>query len=267
MKTCHVCGCLVEDKDLICPVCGATVVMATSGLSLKNEEPAKKRTTPVGPSISNGSGLTDILRVDDDDVVEEDPFHGGSIPISMAKNVIEEEERKKKKKIGKTVGTIVKILLIAAAAFGVYWLVVNVFMKKEGAFSYEDAMDMYVEAVNDKDVAKMKQLVPDYMSYPEDTAQEWIDNMNGTEITSYKIIRTEEIGSTDLSLIQEDVKLDKNKTADIREGITLTVEFRANVTSTSGSVVSKGGEIEMDFIRLSDRWYFYPDTYDLTVFK
>ncbi len=267
MKTCHVCGCQVDDKELICPDCGATVVMATSGLSLKNEAPAKKKTTPSGPSISNGSGLTDILRVNDDDVAEEDPFHGGSIPISLTKNVIEEEERKKKKNISKAFGIIFKIVLLAAAAYGIYFLVVNVFMKKEGALSYEAALDVYMEAVNDDDAAKMEQIVPTYMSYPQDTAQEWIDSMMNVEITSYDIINTDEIDDAALTIMQDDIKLAKGKSADIREGVTITVEIRANAVNASGVTVSKGGEIEMDFIRISDRWYFYPDNFDTSMFK
>lgn len=267
MKTCHVCGCQVDDKELICPDCGATVVMATSGLSLKNEAPVKKKSAVSGPSISTGSGLTNILRAEDDDVAEEDPFHGGSIPISLAKNVIEEEERKKKKNISKAVGTIFKLVLLAAAAYGIYYLVVNVFMKKEGAFSYETALDMYVEAVNESDTAKMEQIVPKYMTYPQDTAQDWVDSMSNVEITSYDIINTVEIDDAALTIMQEDIKLEKGKTADIREGITLTIEIRANVVNVSGKTVSKGGEIEMEFIRISDRWYFYPDNFDMTMFK
>lgn len=34
MKTCHVCGAQVDDKELICPDCGATVVGST-GICLK----------------------------------------------------------------------------------------------------------------------------------------------------------------------------------------------------------------------------------------
>lgn len=266
MKTCHVCGCQVDDKELICPDCGATVVMATSGLSLKNEAPAKKKTAASGPSISTGSGLTNILRADDD-VAEEDPFHGGSIPISLTKNVIEDEKRKKKKNISKAISIIFKIVLLAAAAYGIYYLVVNVFMKKEGALSYETALDMYVEAVNDSDAAKMKQIVPKYETYPQDTAQDWVDSMSNVEITSCDIIKTEEIDDAALTIMQDDIKLEKGKTADIREGVILTVEIRANVVNVSGSTVSRGGEIEMEFIRISDRWYFYSDNFDMTMFK
>lgn len=267
MKTCHVCGCQVDDKELICPDCGATVVMATSGLSLKNEAPTKKKAASSGPSISTGSGLTDILRADDDDVAEEDPLHGGSVPYSLTQNVIEEEERRKKKNISKVFGTIFKIVLLAAAAYGIYYLVVNVFMKKEGASSYEAALDMYVEAVNDDDAAKMKQIVPTYMSYPQDTAQDWIDSMTNVEITSYDIINTVEMDDAAMLIMQDDIKLEKNKSADIREGVTVTVEIRANVVNASGATVSRGGEIEMDFIRLSDKWYFYSDSFDTSMFK
>lgn len=267
MKTCHVCGCQVDDRELICPDCGATVVMQTSGLSLKKEVPQpKRRTNPIGTTVSTGSGLTDILRVEDDEMAEDDPFMGGSIPVSMARTIIEDEGVKKKSNIGKIFGGIFKLALLAAVAFGIYYLVVNVFLKKEGAFSYEEALNIYVEAVNDKDASKMRLIVPPYESYPLDKAQEWIDSLNSAHFTQSDVVRTQNIDTSVLYSIQEEAKLSKNRTINIREGITVTVEFRGTVVNASGATVNRGYEIDMDFIKIDDRWYFYPDTYDNDVF-
>lgn len=265
MKTCHVCGCLVDDKELVCPECGATVVKATSGLSLKNEAPVKKKANPAGPTIGTGSGLTSILRADDD-VPEDDPYHGGSIPFSMSIDIIEDEKRKKKKAAGKVVGNIIKILLIAAAAFGIYYLIVNVILKKEGATTYEEAVDIYMEAVNEQDAQKMKLIVPPYSSYPGDDAQDIVDGMKSTTFTDSKIVKVDDMTRTELDSIQEEVKLSKNKTINIRQGESLTIEFRATVNKASGSEVNKGYQVEMDFILIEDRWYLFPDTYDNSVF-
>lgn len=269
MKTCHVCGCQVDDRELTCPDCGATVVMETSGLSLKAAEPeTKRRTNPIGTTVSTGSGLTDILRAEDDGVAEDDPFMGGSLPVSLTKTVIEDDgEYKRKKNTGKVFGAVFKLLLLAAAAYGVYYLVVNVFMKKEGALSYEEALDIYVEAANDKDVDKMKLIVPPYESYPADEAQEWLDNLNNANFTQSDIVKVENIDSTTLTALMEEVKLYSGKTADAREGVTLTVEFRGTVVNAAGATVTKGYQLDMDFIRIKDRWYFYPDTLDTNVFS
>lgn len=268
MKTCHVCGCQVDDRELTCPDCGATVVMETSGLSLKAGAPeAKRRTNPIGTTVSTGSGLTDILRGDDDGVAEDDPYMGGSLPVSLTKTVIEEGEYKKKNNTGKVFGTVFKIILLAAVAYGVYYLIANVFLKKEGAFSYEEALDIYVEAANDKDADKMKLIVPPYVNYPSDEAQEWIDSLHDANFSQSDIIKVEDIDSVDLTSMMEDAKLYSNKTADIRAGVTLTVEFRGTVVNAAGNTVSKGYELDMDFIQIKDRWYFYVDTYDDEVFS
>lgn len=264
MKTCHVCGCFVDDGELVCPECGATVVKSTGGLSLKQEEPEKKKkTNPIGMTVSTGSGLTDILKAGDYDEgeAEADPFNGGSIPVSMSKNIIEDDEPVKKKS-GNVFGVLFKIVIFAAIAFGIYYLITNVILKKEGADTYEAALDMYIEALNDNDAQAMSEIVPSYMSDATEVAQSWIDSLNGANISEYSISRTDTIDDNDLTFIEEEVKLERNKVVDIREGVTLIVDFRGVSYNNAGNSVNRGGELKMQFIKIENRWYFYPEEFD-----
>lgn len=264
MKTCHVCGCLVDDKEIVCPDCGATVVKATSGLSLKANEPEKKkRTNPIGTTIGTGSGLTDILRAaDDDGVAEDDPFNGGSIPVSIIRNTVDDDEETHKKKSKGAFSMIVKIICLLAVAFGVYLLVVNVFMKKDEQATYESALDTFISAVNNNDAALMAKLVPTYMNDSADVAEMWIDDLNGADITEYDIIAKEQMEKTDLTDIEEYVKLELNKSVEVRDGVELTVEFRGTSYNNAGNAVSRGGDLKLQFIQIKDKWYFYPDNFN-----
>ncbi len=263
MKTCHVCGCLVDDKEIVCPECGATVVKATSGLSLKADEPEKKRkSNPIGTTVSTGSGLTDILRGEDDGVAEDDPYNGGSIPMSVIHNVVDDDDEPHKKKSGKVFSVIIKILLLAAVAFGIYYLVTNVIMKDDVSSTYEAALDTYIKNINDKNASELSVLVPSYVSDPVDEAQMWIEELNDADITEYNIVGTEYIDSTTLTELEEDVKLNLNRSIDISEGITLTVEFRGTSLNNAGNAVSRGGELKLQFIKMKNKWYFLHDNFD-----
>ena len=123
MKTCHVCGAQVDDKELICPDCGATVVGNTGGFALKPQEPQKKKksSNPMGMTVSTGSGLTDLLRAEDEDVEVEDDLRGGSIPLTYAQNVIDDDaaykEKKLKQKQKKLIARAIVIIAICIFAF------------------------------------------------------------------------------------------------------------------------------------------------------
>ena len=167
MKICHVCGCEVEDRELVCPDCGATVVKHSGSLSIKAQEETKKKLNPMGMTVSTGSGLTDILRNESefDNADVDDDYFGGSIPLGMAKTVIEDDGRKKSD-TGKVIGKVIKILCIIALLYGAYWVVVNVFLNRDVIESHEEAIDIYVEAINDADVEKMEKVMPSYLNDP-----------------------------------------------------------------------------------------------------
>lgn len=262
MKTCHVCGALVDDKELVCPECGATVVKSAGGFALKNETPVKKRTNPMGTSVSTGSGLTDILKADDDgyDSDLEDNFAGGSMPVTLSKADIEDDGYKAKKKshVG---GTIIKIILLLAAAYGIYYLVVNVFMKKEGATEYKQVVDIYIDAVNGADRDKMVLIIPPYISDSLDTADLMLDELNGTKVDKYSIASVTNYDSKEITALQDSIKLQTGKTANISEACVVKVKASGTVLDFSGNSTSKNSEFEMELVKIRDRWYLHIDTY------
>ncbi len=178
MKKCPMCGVPVDDHATECPECGCPIA-DTSGFSLKSSSGSKKSGNPMGKSISSGTGLTDILREGDDayDDYDDDSSYNGSIPISLSRVDIEGDYSvKKKSKIGKY---IFRIILLVAAAYGVYYLINNVFMS-DRAKSYNQALDYYVEAVNENDTDKMELIIPKYIKDSKKTAKDYLDNLKVT---------------------------------------------------------------------------------------
>ncbi len=268
MKTCHVCGALVDDRELTCPDCGATVVMSTSGLALKANEPVKKPVgNPMGMTMSTGSGLTDILRAPDDnfsDYEKEEFYGGGSIPLTFTKTVIDDGPAKKKKtKVG---ATVFKILLLCALAYGIYYLVVNVFLNKEGAFSYEEVIDIYVAAVNEEEKGDdIKLIVPPYISVAQDGVDLLMKGMDGIDISNYKIVDTYYYTASDIRELQDSIKLQTSKTANIKDACKVTIRFEGTIDNAGYDV--KHSEVDMVFVQIRDRWYLHVDTYDNPEFK
>ena len=162
MKTCHVCGAQVDDKELICPDCGATVVGSTGGFALKPQEPEKKKKSanPMGMTVSTGSGLTDLLRAEDDEVEVEDELRGGSIPLTYAQNVIDDDAAYKEKKLKqKQKKLITRAIVIIAICIFAFVIISGYLKQKRGADTPDALLDIYVEAVNDGEVVKRSLLM------------------------------------------------------------------------------------------------------------
>lgn len=260
MKTCHVCGCEVDDRELICPDCGATVVKHSGMLSLKAQEEVKKKSNPMGMTVSTGSGLTDILRADSDDEVE-DEYFGGSLPTGLAKTVIDDSVKKKKSDNGKVFGTLFKILLVVILVYGVYWLFTEVIFNKDYIESYEKTLEIYVDAVNNEDVDKMETIIPNYLNNTEVSADEIMRDMVDINITRYDIIKTDELNGTDINSLQEEIKLSTSKTADIEEAVRVQVRFYGYKENESGTKIDKSDEVELIFIKYKNDWLIETENY------
>lgn len=268
MKTCHVCGCEVDDKELVCPDCGATVVKSTSGLSLKAETEKRKSGNPMGHTISTGSGYTDILRAEDDEFSgpEDDPFHGGSIPASFAKTHIEDGEYKKKKNHARIIGNIIKIVFVLALAFGIYLFVTKVVLKKDGIDNVDDAIDVFVEAVNAKDKSKLKEIMLPYYNQLEE-AEYCIDRMGGVTIAGNKVVARKTIDRIQLDQIQEMLKAEKNRMVYLDDGYAVTFAMNGTVVKKNGGTdVNFGGEVTIQFFELKGKWYLDTDSLDYSFF-
>ncbi len=262
MKTCHVCGCEVDDRELICPDCGATVVKHSGSLSIKAEEEVKKKLNPMGTTVSTGSGLTDILRNESefDKVDVDDDFFGGSIPLSMAKTVVE-DDGKKKSDVGKVLSTVVKILLFVAIAYGIYWFITNVAMNRDVVESPEEAVSIYVSAVNDSDVDKMTKIIPSYLNDPKAPAENILEGLKNVNIERFDIIATTELESEEITALQEQIKLATTKTANIQEAVLVRVRFYGTTLNDSGQRIEKNAEVELNFIKVKDNWLLETESY------
>lgn len=265
MKICHMCGCEVDDYVLVCPDCGSTVVKATAGLSLKAQEEKRKTTASLGKTIGSGSGYTDILRAEDDDTPEDDPFRGGSMPASMARNFIEEEERKRKQKHGRLIKGIIKLVLFAALAVLVYLFITKVVLKKNGVDTPEEAIEVFVDAVNEKDANALAKIMLPYY-YQGEEATDMLELLKGVKITGNRVVGHQDDSRIALDAYTEELKAEKNKFVDIHDGVTYTIEFRGMTTFESGAEREFGGEVELQFFKIKGSWYLNTDNFNYDFF-
>ncbi len=266
MKTCHVCGAQVDDKELICPDCGATVVGSTGGFALKPQEPQKKKASnPMGMTVSTGSGLTDLLRAEDEDVEVEDELGGGSIPLTYAQNVIDDDaaykEKRLKQKQKKFIARAIVIIAICIFAF----VIISGYLKqRRGADTPDTLMDIYVEAVNDGDVDKMASIMPSYLDEQAE-AQKLIDNMKGAHVNTCEIVRTVEFSQQEMEELQDSIKYQTGRTANIKGATLITVKM-SGTANRGGIDVTVNTEFDIQLVKLKkgigEYYFIHMDTYD-----
>lgn len=244
MKTCHVCGSEVDDYEAVCPECGTELERREGGLSLKMGGPEKKK-----PAVTAGP--------EKNFAAEE---LNGPKPVVLSSDTIKENvasaSGKRKKSNSGIMGTIFLVVFLLALGYGVYYLFTNYIMKDDGFDDYEDVLEHYIEAVNESDVEKMKEVLPSYVSLPANTAQKYLNNMAGRQITRYTILDTKLGGKTEADSIADTIKLQKGKTLDIKEVCTLKVQF----IMSSGAPRSM--EMELKFIQVKKKWFLYVDVFE-----
>ncbi|MDE6025878.1 MAG: transposase [Lachnospiraceae bacterium] len=273
MKTCHVCGTQVDDRELICPECGATVVASTGGLSLKPQEPQKKKKggSPIGTTVSTGSGLTDLLRAEDDDVEVEDDLSGGSIPLSFSKTVIDDDydykARQERKRIKKN---LIKFIVVLVIAIGAYFAVTKVLSMEKRAQTPEQVLDFYMEAINNSNVEKLELIMPVYISDTNARAQSILDDMKGAHIDSYNISKKEEYGQEELIELQDSIKYQTARTANLKGAVKLTLVMNGTA-NRMGENIPVRSETEMTIVKLKkgmgEYYFIHIDAYDNTDFN
>ncbi|MBQ9233945.1 MAG: zinc ribbon domain-containing protein [Lachnospiraceae bacterium] len=264
MKKCPMCGVNVEEHVTECPECGCPIA-DTSGFSLKSGSGTKKKSgNPMGRSMSTGSGLTDILRENDDtyDDYYGNSSIGGSMPISLSKTDIEGDYSvKKKSKIGKY---IIRIILLAAVAYGIYFLITNVLLTDK-AKSYNQALDYFVETINEDDVEKMEIVMPPYLDKTGSQAKEYLENLGILHINSYTVRDLAEMTDAEIDNLQESIKLETGKTARIKEGYSMMVDLKVTVEGDSSQYVNGSSfmiSTYMEFINIKDNWYLQINAYE-----
>lgn len=234
MKTCHVCGTIVDDRELVCPECGATVVKSTSGLSLKgaSEDSGKKKLKEMADRLA-------------DEEEQEENYIQGSLPVSLSKNTIDEDMSAQKK--SKLVPTLIKLILLAVVCLGVYAIYTNVIKKDDKQSTIEGVLDIYIEAVNAKDADKLSELLAPYVDEAESTAKLWLDGLSDIQYDSYKLSDKKSYDKDEIKKLQDAIKYATTKTSNIVEACDVRIEL-----SESRGVVQK---IQFQMVKVRDTWY------------
>lgn len=262
MKTCHVCNTLVEDQDLVCPICGSTVVASTGGLTLKPDA-IKRKANPMGTTVSTGSGLTDILRGEegDSEFENQDEYYGASIPLSLSKTIIEDDmdykKQQRKKKIKRYVQySIFAIVLILIVVF----VSKRFFGREKGASSYEQVISMYMESINSGDAESLTKIIPPYITNPNSYAEKIISAADGVNLTKYDIKKFEYLNQAKLNDLQDSIKYQTSKTSNLQNAVSCDLFF---IGKYSKDNVEKGVsmDLNMQIVQIRDRWYMHIDTY------
>lgn len=250
MKECPKCGTFMDDKELACPECGTTMVTRTSNssLSLKSgDEPEKKKkSNPMGTTMSTGSGLTDILRSENDEEVEvDDDFYGGSIPVSMARNNIDGDYSAKKKST--VLPSLIKIAFLVAIVIGVYMFVTKVVLKETRTRSREDAINIYIEAMKGGE-DELGEIVPPYED--EDHFRESTFLEYQGRVTTHNIKNVDFLNKDDVDTLNVNLKLATGKTVKIDEACNVEIEVMTDVKPIT---------LNLTFVKIRNDWYMNPD--------
>ena len=257
MKKCPMCGIDVSDHATECPECGCPIA-DTSSFALKGGPVRKRSGNSLGTTVSTGSGLTDILNEGQDDFSDIE----GSIPISLSVKENDEYKAKKRRHIGKI---FFRAIFLVALAFGAYYLARTYILSNRHAYSYEEAVDFYVKAVNEDDISYMTGIIPKYLDDREEEAESILNNTASLHINSYTIDDKYMLEDSEIYELRDAIKLQTSKTAKVTTAYKLKVTF--NVDVDAGSKTLPGGSnlyitMDMDFIEINNKWYLQVGSYD-----
>lgn len=259
MKTCHKCGAYVEDKAQFCPECGATIVKSYGNLSLKPEVEVKKKGNPMGTTVSTGSGLTNILRAEDNGDLDESFFGGG--PVSFTDPYANDNYVAKQKKDYSTIKTLIKLIILVAVIYAGYFIIHDVILSRKDVSSYEEAFEIYVQAVNEQDSAALKEIMVPYINDRSGEIAEQLAQMKNVQFTKWEIVSAEPFTETETKALQQEITLN-GKSFGIQRVYHVKVNFYGTVNGEK-----RGAEnVEMVFVKGDNKWFFDPTTYDNSTF-
>lgn len=260
MAVCESCGAKVQDGLTICSECGRPVKKMKTTLELKGQNGRKpKKATMFSPADEYG------------DVVDSNSV-GGAEPVTVTKEKIEyyesENKKEKRKKRPGIFTWIIRLVVLAAIGYGVYYLCVNVLFKPDGPETYEEAFDAVIEATNSKDKENIMTCIPAYITDNIRVSEGYLSNMHDADIESAEIKQdTVHMWSKqELNAMNDDVQLQHGKTANIKEGVTFTAKLRGYARNEKGNRVARYTEVEMNFIKIKGVWYFDIESYDTSAF-
>lgn len=247
MAVCESCKAYVQDGVTICPECGRPVVKMKTRLELKSENGKR----PVK--------ATAFTPTDDYGDIYDSNSVGGTEPVTITKEDVKEYKETTKKKggksgIAKVFGWLIKLVVLAAIAFGIYMFVTKVVMKAEGPETYEEAVTAFQVAVNEHDSEKLLALVPSYITANKALVEDIMPFVENTNYTSIKIINAKEWSQAEVSKFNDQTYTQHAKEANAKEGATLKLGLRGNMKDRNG-VKRQYLEINIDFVKIKGVWY------------
>lgn len=247
MAVCESCGAQIQEGLTVCPQCGKPIVKMKTSLELKGENGRK---AVKAKSFSPSDNYGDIF--DGNSV-------GGTEPVKITKEAIKENKQvnsgpKKTSGVAKFFSMLLKIVIVAAIGFGIYYFVTNVVMKKEGPETYQEVLDIFKAAVNENDEEKLLSLVPEYITANKALVDDIMPQVEETQYTTITVIKETTWTSADLSEFNDRIQLEHGKTVDAKEGVTLKLGLRGKMLNKSGIPISYM-EVELDFVKLKGIWY------------
>lgn len=262
MKTCSECGTRVNSAVLICPECGHTFPRESgTKLSLK-QNTGGSNSHSLGMTINDGTSSVMM----DDNFEAQDTGYYGSVNHKLFAELEEDEKEaaayRKRRESKKVVSLLIRIAVIGALIYGVYFVLMTYVFVKKGADTYTDALNMYMEAINNEDASKMSEIVPPYFPDRKEEGQKWIDRIVGSKFTSISVSKRDRIPADEFTEMQDNIKMIYNKTLYITDSCRLTVEIKG-----SKKGINKGCFVKIDLIESEGKWYIFPDTYKNPMFE
>lgn len=247
MAVCETCGAKVQDGITLCPECGRPVVKMKTSLGLKGQNGKKPvKTTAYNPADAFG------------DIYDGNSV-GGTDPIKVSKEDLADLKSTTKKQrgksgVGKFIGNVIKLAIFVAICFGIYTIVKDTIGKVKGPETYQEALNLFKEAVNAKDQEQMEGMIPGYITANKLEAENLIRRLDDTEFTDIKILKATDWTDALVDDFTQQVQLEHGSTAGVRKGVTLRVGLRGKMKNMSGVTVSYM-EAEIYLIQIKGAWY------------
>lgn len=247
MAVCESCGARVPDGTTICPECGRPVVKMKTSLELKGQN---------GKKAVKANAFTPT---DDYGDIYDGNSVGGTEPVTLTKEDVKEYKEQSRKQnggsgIGKVFSLIFKLIIFAAVVFGIYLFVTKVVLKPQGPETYEEALNVLKQAVNDDDSELLVSLVPSYITADKALVDDIMPMVRETQFTSIEIVEVTEWAQSDVDQFNDRIQVEHGKTSAARAGVTLKLGFRGNMKDKNG-VHRSYQEKSLDFIQIKGVWY------------
>lgn len=266
MQVCRRCQAEFSDEEKYCPECGSPIFRDT-GLSLKtSDSDTKKKGNPMGMSISTGSGLTDILRIDDAGETE-DGFYGTAARNLNGLNYADDAPKKKKKRIPAGIKSLILLALIAGIGYFVY---ISFFKVDSNTAKSADSLAGCLEtALKDRDSGEMKDIIAPYVDQRSEVASDLAEYSPDITIDSVKMnvqkkdkyTSMEAVSAYSTSLVEERGVTAKSY-SDIKEYWNVQFTINGFDNKTKKTI---GTTLDCTIVLIENKWYI--DTTSFTGFN